>query len=96
LNEAGGDREGHTEELDAELGERGGGMVDERGGVSDAAAAARDAWRGEAEASAQFEEAAATQVGPLGVDCSDVDAARAWSYSLTILCSQPLESSVFF
>jgi hypothetical protein len=36
--------------LDAALGERRDGLVDERGGIGDAAPTARDAWNGEAEA----------------------------------------------
>jgi hypothetical protein len=62
-SEAGGDRERHPKKLDAALGERCGRLVDERRGIGDAASTARDAWCSEAETSAQFEEAAAAQVG---------------------------------
>ena len=63
LSEPGGDRERHPQKLDAALGEHRRRLVDERGGISNAASAARHAWRSEAETSAQFEEEAATQVG---------------------------------
>ena len=50
MNKPGVDRERHPKKLDAALGEQRGRLVDERGGIGDAASTARDAWRNEAEA----------------------------------------------
>jgi hypothetical protein len=52
LKHPAGSHDSHPKKLDAALGERCGRLVDERGGIGDAASTARDAWSGEAEAHA--------------------------------------------